>query len=1784
MIRLIRYLVLFIFFSIGYSSAFAQFPYFESFRTSSRNGIIVGGAPSAFLTAGGSSETGGTPIDPEGDGYLRLTNASRDQKGFAYSTSSFPSVRGLRVEFEYYIYGGNGADGISFFLFDSNANPFTIGGFGGSLGYAQYTKTTPTSVGVSGGYIGVGLDEYGNFSNPTEGRQGGTGFMAGSITLRGKGNGDALTPTNYPFLTTVRTADKGIPLAGNDSRRFPETTSDAYRKVFIEMEPNPAGGYFVTVRLTQGGPNGLNTVTMIDRYPYTTAAPSNLKYGFASSTGDNTNFHEVRNVAISVYDVNGLVAPTANNDAVNGCPNNQVSFDVTANDVSNNAGGSIQKNTIDLNPSTAGLQKTSTVVGKGMFTANDDGTITFVPSSFFTGPVSTTYTISDNFGVISSNATFTVNYVVPSVVANAGADIFINFAAPSVSTPLAGNNPGAGNTGIWTQVSGPSAAVFANNAVFNTIASNLIGGVYTFRWTVTVSGGCSTSDDVVVNVNRRPNAVNDVVSTNLNTPFNIPILDNDTDPEGNQTIDVSSVVIISPPSNGTVFVDPATGIALYTPNNGYSGSDAFTYTVKDIRGLVSNFATVSIGVSVRPTGTNDNAVTLAGTPIVIPVANNDPSRSGTTVVEATLPVNGTIVVNPDNTITYTPNAGFSGRDPFTYKLRTPGGVESDPITVSVSVRPTGVADIGTTIAGVPLTSSIKDNDPSKTGTTVVPVIPPTNGTIVVNSSNTVTYTPNAGFSGKETYTYLLRTADGLESDAITVTINVRPVGTNDVVVTPINVPVAIPVKANDLSKTGTSVVLGTPPLHGTLALNNTTGVVTFTPTAGYAGPDSFTYILRTADGLDSDPITVAITIKPVGTNDEVTTPTNTPITISVKDNDVSKTGTTVAVVGPAANGTTTVGSDGKVLYSPATDFSGKDLFTYTLTTVDGAKSDPITVIVNVKPVGLPDNVGAVTGVTQIDVKANDPSKQNTTVVINTTPASGTVSVNSAGIVTYTPNAGFTGTDVFTYTLRTPDGLVSDPITVTLTSNPAGSPDVATTPAKTPVTIPVKDNDLSKTGTTVVLVGPPLNGTVALNGNNLPVYTPFDAFSGKDTFTYKLRDANGLESTPITVTVNVKPVGTADNVTTPLNTTVTITIKNNDASSLGTTPIIVSNPAHGMVSIDGSGNAVFVPTTGYTGNDVFTYKLRTTDGIESDPINVTVAINPVVPAPDIILPATTGTPVIVPIPVVQPGGIYIIVTPPKHGTITTDPSTGRPIYTPTPNYSGPDDFTYTLKDPNGVTSTPGKVTITVTRPAKIGLAKSLISTVRNPNGSYRLVYLFNILNLGDVALEKISLTDDLAGAFPGKAFTITRLNASGTLRVNTLFNGGAVKEMLLTTSTLAANQKEQVELEVSIAANQTGGSFVNSALTQGFAAGTGTLTMDISTDGLSPDPITPGDVTPQVPTVVLLTPNIILPVNAETPKLVDIPVPTGGSYIITKQPAHGRISTDPVTGKPIYTPDAGYTGPDDFTYIIRDANGNESQPAIVTVTVSTPAKIGLAKAVKTLIRNLDGTYNLTYTFTLKNYGNFGLERVALSDNLALAFPGTIVEVLSASATGTLRINNAYSGLNATGLLLNSSTLAANATETITLSLRLVLDTEEGTFNNFAIAEGYGVNTGTLTQDQSTNGLIPDPDPAKPGDVSPSELTQVTLLKEPMKIPGGFSPNGDGINDFFVIENALSKVINLEVYNRWGNRIYRSKDYKNTWDGRTTEGIYVGSEVPVGTYYYTIIIDGKDRKVGVLTINR
>ena len=138
----------------------------------------------------------GTP-DAVGHGALRLTNGgsqSDNEAGAIVSSWTFPSNQGLQVTFTTYTYGGNGynngqqysgADGIGFYLIDGSYSP-SIGAFGGSLGYSCSQGKDPAN-GMVGGYLGLGMDEYGNFSNPGDNTASGPGFSPGYIGLRGNG-------------------------------------------------------------------------------------------------------------------------------------------------------------------------------------------------------------------------------------------------------------------------------------------------------------------------------------------------------------------------------------------------------------------------------------------------------------------------------------------------------------------------------------------------------------------------------------------------------------------------------------------------------------------------------------------------------------------------------------------------------------------------------------------------------------------------------------------------------------------------------------------------------------------------------------------------------------------------------------------------------------------------------------------------------------------------------------------------------------------------------------------------------------------------------------------------------------------------------------------------------------------------------------------------------------------------------------------------------------------------------------------------------------------------------------------------------------------------------------------------------------------------------------------------------------------------------------------------------------------------------------------------------------
>jgi uncharacterized repeat protein (TIGR01451 family) len=258
-------------------------------------GWVLGGNPTSSLL------TGNGTIDPVGSGWLRLTSNSGNQTGFAYNTTSFDLSLGLLIQFDYTTWGGTGADGYSVYLFDAGVSTFNIGAFGGSLGYAQKLPpaVTPAVPGISGGYVGIGVDEYGNFSNPTEGRYLGPGAYPNTVTIRGPvvgfgggAIGDTINASSYPWIAT--SANNGS-LWYNGATR-PDQTSANYRRVTIQITPAPNPVANVWIQF------GYNTsaVQMITNQALPAISTSqSLMMGYAASTGGSTNYHEIRNLLVT---------------------------------------------------------------------------------------------------------------------------------------------------------------------------------------------------------------------------------------------------------------------------------------------------------------------------------------------------------------------------------------------------------------------------------------------------------------------------------------------------------------------------------------------------------------------------------------------------------------------------------------------------------------------------------------------------------------------------------------------------------------------------------------------------------------------------------------------------------------------------------------------------------------------------------------------------------------------------------------------------------------------------------------------------------------------------------------------------------------------------------------------------------------------------------------------------------------------------------------------------------------------------------------------------------------------------------------------------------------------------------------------------------------------------------------------------------------------------------------------------------------------------------------------
>jgi large repetitive protein len=472
---------------------------------------------------------------------------------------------------------------------------------------------------------------------------------------------------------------------------------------------------------------------------------------------------------------------------------------------------------------------------------------------------------------------------------------------------------------------------------------------------------------------------------------------------------------------------------------------------------------------------------------------------------------------------------------------------------------------------------------------------------------------------------------------------------------------------------------------------------------------------------------------PVANNDTHTTNEDIALAVAApgvlaNDTDANSNPLTAVLVSGPTNGTLVLNADGSFTYTPSANFNGSDSFTYKAN--DGAADSNVATVsltvnaVNDAPVADNDsyntNEDAQLNVPAPGVLDGDADVDNAslTAILVSGPADGSLALNPDGSFTYTPNLDFNGTDGFTY--KANDGTAdSNVATVTITVGPVqdapvANDDTATTNEDTPVNIDVlvNDDDPDNDVLTVLLVDDVTDGTLALNVDGSFEYEPDPDFNGSDGFTYKVNDGqadSNVATVSITVNaVNDAPTANDDAYSTNEDTSLTVAahgVLNGDTDVEGEplTAVVVTNPAHGTLTLNADGSFMYTPAVDYNGSDSFTYKAND-GGADSNTATVTITVNPVNDAPvatNDVYDVDEDTSLTVALAEGVLGndtdveGHHLtaaLVSGPSHGTLVLN-ADGSFTYTPAANYNGPDSFTYKAND-GSLDSNVATVTITV----------------------------------------------------------------------------------------------------------------------------------------------------------------------------------------------------------------------------------------------------------------------------------------------------------------------------------------------------------------------------------------------------------------------------------------------------------------------------------------------------------
>lgn len=1132
----------------------------------------------------------------------------------------------------------------------------------GGLQLRASDTTDPALSGVSNGR--VNFFDFANDNNPTS-HWSNTATLSVTITAVADARDDTFsTHSNVPLVMP------GSDLLLNDS------FSNADKTVTTVSAPTNGTLSYVNGVLTYTpNPGFVGT----DSYIYTVVSGG---------------VEETAKVTINVTNL----APVVDNEIQTIDEDTTATGNVLTND-SDPDGDTLTVKSFTIDGTTYNAGETATLANNhGTLTMNADGTYTYKPGDDWHGDIAVSYVVTD--GNSNGDTPGQLGVHVTSVV-DAQDNIEIEHTGTVITTDVMANDTFVNPDRTVTSFTQPENGVVTqgpNNTLIYTPNPGFIGSDK-YTYTVTSGGITETANVFIFMTNTPPTASNQFAVTDEDTPVSGDVLRLLSDPDGDPLHVVDFQIegsaenhpagdTVTIAGSGTFILNP-NGSYTFTPVRDWNGIvPTITFNVSDNTG--GSPTQSSLDITVRPIVdiADDSASTHAGKPITIdPFINDNFSNPDKIITNVTAPAHGTVTISADRkTLIYTPNVGYVGDDVFNYTVTSGNRTETAAITVTMNnivpvLRSTADSTAEDTRLDGNLLITARDGDGDTitvtdftvdgttytVGTPAVPVVIAGKGTLTINSNGSYSFEPVADWNGiVPPISFTVSDGNNGGQAISTLVIQVRSVVdiAPDTATTHADNAVTINVLGNDTFINDTQTVTAirdNTTLGQVFVLSDNT--IRYSPPPGFVGTDTFTYTVTSGGITETSTVTVIVTnAAPVATDmnlsmNEDGAQLSGRLTVSDPDFDVvrvtsfqvdgvnsvfaiNRFGTATAVI-PGV-GTFTLSYDRSYTFTPVADWNGNvPQITYVVTDDNGDTqvSGKVNIIVNPVVDIADDNISLQAGTSSSDnLFANDSFENGDKAITEVTQGThGTVVIGSNGIVTYTPQPDYVGTDSYTYTVTSGGRTEIATVNVTVTNTvPVATPDTQTNVEDTTLIGNVLSNDtdsnatdtLSVTsftlpgetvphlaGETVTITG---IGALTLNADGSYKFVPVADWNGAvPVVTYSISDGHigGTASSTLTLVLTEVADIVGDSSSTHAGVPVTIDVLANDNfENSGRQITATSDGAFGTTTIV-NGKVVYTPVAGYVGRDSFTYTVTSGGRNETATVIVDMTNTPPVANPD-----------------------------------------------------------------------------------------------------------------------------------------------------------------------------------------------------------------------------------------------------------------------------------------------------------------------------------------------------------------------------------------------------------------------------------------------------------------------------------------------------------------------------------------------------------------------------------------